>query len=240
METVDILVFGAHADDAEIGMSGTILKHTRAGITVGLCDLTRSEMSSNGTVDNRLVEADKAADVLGVSLRSNLGLPDRGLSATSKDQIDAVTQEIRLRKPRIVFAPYWEDRHPDHIACSRIVQEAVFNAKLRRYLPDTEAVQVESLYFYFINDTADPDLVVDISEVYAGKIHALEAYKSQFTAPEIGKDIVATPINQNYLQRVEARDALLGQKRMYTYAEGFMSKLPYSVDYFLPKKGNEI
>ncbi|MEY9093096.1 bacillithiol biosynthesis deacetylase BshB1 [Paenibacillus sp. RC84] len=237
MQTVDILVFGAHADDAEIGMAGTILKHTRAGYTVGLCDLTRSEMSSNGTPDNRLEEANKAAEAMGIVLRSNLGLPDRGLSAGSKDQIDAITKEIRLRKPRIVFAPYWEDRHPDHIACSHLVQEAVFNAKLRRYLPETEAFQVESLFFYFINDTIDPDIVVDVSDAYPGKKEVLQAYRSQFSPPQVGEDIVLTPLNQNYVERVEARDALLGQKRMMAYAEGFMSKLPVALQYFLSKKG---
>ncbi|MGX4584838.1 bacillithiol biosynthesis deacetylase BshB1 [Paenibacillus chitinolyticus] len=237
METVDILVFGAHADDAEIGMAGTILKHTRAGYTVGLCDLTRSEMSSNGTPENRLGEANKAAEAMGITLRSNLGLPDRGLSTGSKDQIDAITKEIRLRKPKIVFAPYWEDRHPDHIACSYLVQEAVFNAKLRRYLPETEAFQVESLFFYFINDTIDPDIVVDVSDAYPDKKEVLQAYRSQFTPPQAGEDIVPTPLNGNYVERVEARDALLGQKRMTAYAEGFMSKLPVALQYFLPKKG---
>ncbi len=150
-EKLDILVFGAHADDAEIGMAGTIIKHTTAGLRVGICDLTYAEMSSNGTVELRKQEAAAAADVLGLSYRSNLGLPDRGLER-NPEQLAAITAEIRRCAPRIVFAPYWEDRHPDHTWCSRLVEEAVFNAKLRRYMPELPPVQVEQIYYYFINE----------------------------------------------------------------------------------------
>src|SRR6478735_4103076 len=114
--SLDILIFGAHADDAEIGMAGTIAKHTAAGLKVGVCDLTRAEMSSNGTVERRTEEAEQASRVLGLSCRTNLGLPDRGLYVTPEN-VQAVTAEIRRHAPRIVFAPYWEDRHPDHIMC---------------------------------------------------------------------------------------------------------------------------
>jgi bacillithiol biosynthesis deacetylase BshB1 len=111
-ESLDILIFGAHADDAEIGMGATIAKHTKGGLKVGLCDLTYAEMSSNGTVETRIEEAELAASILGVKVRTNLGLPDRGLFATQAN-IERITQEIRKFKPRIVFAPYWQDRHPD-------------------------------------------------------------------------------------------------------------------------------
>ena len=112
---LDILIFGAHADDAEIGMAGTIAKHTAAGLSVGICDLTQAEMSSNGTVDLRKQEAEQAAGILDLKVRTNLGLPDRGLFVTP-EHIERVTAEIRKFSPSIVFAPYWEDRHPDHVA----------------------------------------------------------------------------------------------------------------------------
>ena len=145
-ERVDILVFGAHADDAEIGMGGTIIQHTDAGIRVGICDLTQSEMSSNGNPELRRQEAAAASAILGLAARSCLSLPDRGLTGDA-EQLARVTEEIRLRQPRIVFAPYWHDRHPDHNACSALIEEAVFNAKLRRYLPelDLPPVTVEQL-----------------------------------------------------------------------------------------------
>ncbi|ASR47112.1 bacillithiol biosynthesis deacetylase BshB1 [Paenibacillus kribbensis] len=228
--TLDILIFGAHADDAEIGMGGTIAKHTAAGFKVGVCDLTRAEMSSNGDVDTRMAEAEQASKALGLAVRTNLGLPDRGLYVTP-EHVAAVTAEIRRHAPKVVFAPYWEDRHPDHVMCSKLVEEAVFNAKLRRFMPEKPAVQVEQLYFYFINDIGRTDLVVDITEHYEAKEQSLLSYASQFQAAP-GKDTVATPLNQGYVERVKARDSLLGQRKLIPYAEGFASKTPHLVKLF--------
>lgn len=229
-DRLDLLIFGAHADDAEIGMAGTIKKHILAGYRVGICDLTRAEMSSNGDVDTRMKEAEAAGQILGLSMRQNLGLPDRGLSLC-KEHIDAITIQIRKYKPRAVFAPYWEDRHPDHVACSKLVEEAVFNAKLRRYLPDEgEPWKVEQVFFYFINDMVQPDVIVDVTEVYSYKVKALEAYRSQFIP---GEHTVATPLNQEYVERVRARDQLLGQKRAIGCAEGFMTQVPFMPDILL-------
>ncbi|MCZ8512973.1 bacillithiol biosynthesis deacetylase BshB1 [Paenibacillus filicis] len=228
---LDLLIFGAHPDDAEIGMAGTIAKHTAAGQRVGICDLTLAEMSSNGTVAIRRREAEEAAKVLGLAMRSNLELPDRGLTLT-KEHVDRIVAEIRRWKPRVVFAPYWEDRHPDHIACSKLVQEAVFNAKLRKYMPELEAHTVKDTYFYFINDLDVCDVMVDVSGVYERKVAALQAYRSQFDPISAGNDYVQTPLNQGYLERVEARDRLLGQKRLVPFAEGFVNKLPLEADLF--------
>lgn len=231
-EKLDILAFGAHPDDVEIGMAGTLVKHQRAGLRIGICDLTYAEMSSNGTVELRQQEAAQAGVHLGLAMRHTIGLPDRGLQPI-KEQLDQIVQVIREYRPRLVFAPYWEDRHPDHVACSRMVQEAVFNAKLRKYMPELPAHQVENTYFYFINDTVPCDLMVDVSEVYAYKRLALEAYASQFTAPAASLDMVATPLNQGYVERVEARDSLLGQARGIPYAEGFIQKGPFLVQALL-------
>ncbi|GIP20073.1 MULTISPECIES: bacillithiol biosynthesis deacetylase BshB1 [Paenibacillus] len=225
---LDILIFGAHADDAEIGMAATIAKHVQAGYKVGICDLTEAELSSNGNVELRKQEADKASNVLGLEVRTNLGLPDRGLYMTP-EHVAAVTSVIREYAPRVVFAPYWEDRHPDHVACSKLVEEAVFNAKLRNWMPDKPAVLVEDLYFYFINDWRTPDLIVDVSDHYEIKMKSLMCYESQFTP---AKDGVATPLTQGYVERVKARDALLGQRKLIPYAEGFAVKTPYKVHLF--------
>ncbi|MGG6309549.1 bacillithiol biosynthesis deacetylase BshB1 [Paenibacillus macerans] len=227
---LDILIFGAHADDAEIGMAGTIAKHTAAGYRVGLCDLTEAELSSNGNPALRKQEADAAAKALGLAARLNLGLPDRGLTG-SEEQIAAVTGVIRDFAPRLVFAPYWEDRHPDHIACSKLVEAAAFNAKLRRYMLDKPAVPVPELYFYFINDWKTPDLVVDVSATYDLKEQALRCYRSQFEQTS-GEDIAQTPLNQGYVERVKARDSLIGQRSLIPYAEGFMTKTAFPVHLF--------
>jgi len=227
-DRVDMLAFGAHPDDVEIGMAATIAKHAQAGVRFGVCDLTRAEMSSNGTVELRQREAAEASEAMGIVYRSCLGLPDRGLTG-SPDQIAAIVREIRKLRPRIVFAPYWNDRHPDHNAASRLVEEAVFSAKLRRYMPELEPVQVEELYFYYINDVAEVDLVVNVSDWYEAKRRALSAYRSQF---EPGPDTVATPLNQRYVENVEARDRLLGGQRGWSHAEGFAAKRPVEVRLF--------
>ncbi|MBW7457276.1 bacillithiol biosynthesis deacetylase BshB1, partial [Paenibacillus sepulcri] len=149
-----------------------------------------------------------------------------------QDQLEAVVTEIRRLRPRIVFAPYWVDRHPDHTDCSRLVEAAVFNAKLRNYLPELPPVQVEQLYFYYINDSSEVSLIVDISEFQEQKQQALRCYRSQFAPPGEGEDRVSTPLTDRYTQRVEARDLLLGQTRGYAYAEGFAIKTPHRVTLF--------
>ncbi|MDF2836953.1 MAG: LmbE family protein [Paenibacillus sp.] len=230
MTEIDILVFGAHADDAEIGMGGTIAKQAKAGQRIVICDLTEAEMSSNGTVELRRQEADAAAAVLGLYARSNLGLPDRGLEL-SRSHIDRVVEEIRKWRPKTVFAPYWVDRHPDHVQASKLIEEAVFNAKLRNYMKTLPPVQVEQLIYYYINDMENVALAMDVSDVYEQKRGALRAYRSQFGLAD-GADTVATPLTSGYLERVEARDSLLAQGRGWSYAEGFAIKRPFGISSF--------
>jgi len=229
--TLDMLVFAAHPDDAEIGMGGTIVKHAQAGRSVGIVDLTYAEMSSNGNVETRQREAEQAGQILGLAARDNLGLPDRGLSGSS-EQLAAMVASIRKYRPRIVFAPYFIDRHPDHIACSRLAQEAVFNAKLRKYAPELPAWTVDQLYFYFINDAHTPQLLIDISDVQETKMAALRAYRSQFTPEGNEADWVETPLTGAYLDNIVARDRLLGQPRKLQFAEGFIAKGPIALERF--------
>ncbi len=229
--TLDMLVFAAHPDDAEIGMGGTIVKHAQAGRSVGIVDLTYAEMSSNGNVETRQREAEQAGQILGLAARDNLGLPDRGLSGSS-EQLAAMVASIRKYRPRIVFAPYFIDRHPDHIACSRLAEEAVFNAKLRKYAPELPAWTVDQLYFYFINDAHTPQLLIDISDVQETKMAALRAYRSQFMPEGNEADWVETPLTGAYLDNIVARDRLLGQPRKLQYAEGFIAKGPIALERF--------
>ncbi len=229
--TLDMLVFAAHPDDAEIGMGGTIVKHAQAGRSVGIVDLTYAEMSSNGNVETRQREAEQAGQILGLAARDNLGLPDRGLSGSS-EQLAAMVASIRKYRPRIVFAPYFIDRHPDHIACSRLAEEAVFNAKLRKYAPELPAWTVDQLYFYFINDAHTPQLLIDISDVQETKMAALRAYRSQFMPEGNEADWVETPLTGAYLDNIVARDRLLGQPRKLQFAEGFIAKGPIALERF--------
>ena len=138
MSGVDLLVFGPHPDDLEIGLGGTIAHHAALGLKVALCDLTAGEMGSNGTVESRLAESEKARDVLGAVSRDNLRWPDRRIGKDPNHLEEAVAF-IRRHRPRVMAAPYWTDRHPDHVAASQVLTEAAFNAGLRRYRAEGEA-----------------------------------------------------------------------------------------------------
>ncbi|WHY03614.1 bacillithiol biosynthesis deacetylase BshB1 [Neobacillus sp. DY30] len=219
-----ILAFGAHADDVEIGMGGSIAKLTMSGKRIGICDLTDADLSSNGTIELRKQEAKKAAEILGVSDRFSLGLPDRGL-LLKEEFIKEIASIIRRYRPKIVFAPYFEDRHPDHGNCARLVEEAVFSAGIRKYRTKNNEVphKVSKVYFYMINGFHKPDFIMDISETIDQKITALRAYRSQFEQTENSVD---TPLVNGYIETVEARERLFGQQVGVKFAEGFKSKVP--------------
>lgn len=226
MNGLHILAFGAHADDVEIGMAGTIAKYTKQGYEVGICDLTEADLSSNGTVELRKQEALEAASRLGVQKRMNLAMPDRGLYM-KEEYIQEIVKIIRTYKPKLVFVPFYEDRHPDHANCAKLVEEAIFSAGIRKYMPHIPPHRVQSLYFYMINGFHKPDFCIDISSYISDKIAALEAYESQFIKGENG---VKTPLTEGYVETVVAREKMFGKEVGVMYAEGFMSKRPILLD----------
>jgi N-acetylglucosamine malate deacetylase 1 len=224
MNPVALLVFGPHPDDLEIGLGGTIARHTAAGDAVGLCDLTAGEMGSNGTVEERLAEAEEARKVLGAAWRVNLRLPDRRIGSDA-EHIRAATALIRKARPRTVAVPYWSDRHPDHVAASTMLTEAAFNAGLRRYDAGGEAWRPEWVCYYFINDSAPPSFVIDVSDVYQIKRRALACHVSQFTAAASGA--VATRLTTpRFQQLIESRDAQFGAVAGVAFAEGLIVRDP--------------
>lgn len=221
---LDILAFGAHADDVEIGMGGTIAKYAAQGKKIGICDLTAAELSSNGTVGIRGKEANEAGRILGISVRENLHLPDRGLFLT-EESIRQVASIIRKYRPQIIFAPYSIDRHPDHGNCSKIVEEAFFSAGIRKYITMDEYPphRPSQIYFYMINGFHKPDFVIDITDYMDKKIASLNAYQSQFQKTAGSFD---TPLVNGYIETVEAREKLFGKEVGVKYAEGFKVKAP--------------
>jgi len=224
MEPVDLLVFGPHPDDLEIGLGGTIAKHAALGHRVGLCDLTAGEMGSNGTVDERLSEAEAARAVLGALWRINLRWPDRAIGGDA-DHVRIAAQTIRDARPRTIALPYAVDRHPDHVAAHRVLTEAVFNAGLRRYDAGGEPWKAAWVCHYFINDSATPSFVVDVSEHYQRKRDALACHRTQFAPPWEGS--IATRLTSPlFLQLVESRDAQFGAQAGVAFAEGLVVRDP--------------
>ena len=226
-DKVDVLVFGPHPDDIEIGLGGTVATHVDLGYRVGLCDLTRGELGSNGTVEERAGEAKAAAEVLGVEWRTNLKWPDGEIATSnySAAQIRSAAELIRRSHPSVVVVPYWRDRHPDHEAASRILSEAVFRAGLSRYNADGAFWKPDWTCYYFINDVVDASFVVDVSRAYDRKRQALACYRSQFEPS--GREAVETRLtDSSFRKMIEARDAHLGARIGVEYAEGLFVKEP--------------
>lgn len=242
----DVLAFGPHPDDLEIGLGATLAKHAALGHRVGLCDLTRGELGSNGTPEERLAEAEKARAVLGAAWRENLGWPDRGIGSSTA-HVTSAAALIRRTKPRVIAVPYWDDRHPDHGAASSVLTEAVFNARLRRYAVEGEPWNPEWVCYYFINDSAPASFVLDVSAHYEMKRRALACYRSQFEPPlpdkasagptklekrsraafAQGDGGVATRLTSpRFMQLIESRDAQFGALAGVAFAEGFIVKEP--------------
>jgi bacillithiol biosynthesis deacetylase BshB1 len=222
--SVDLLVFGPHPDDIEIGLGGTIARHAALGLTVGLCDLTAGEMGSNGTVADRLAESEAARKVLGAAWRDNLRWKDRQIGKDAA-QLEQAVAFIRRHRPRVIAAPYWSDRHPDHGAASQLLTEAAFNSGLRRYASEGEAWKAEWICYYFINDSAAPSFVVDVSDCYQQKRDALDCHVSQFqhSAPGTVETRLNTPL---FRQLVESRDRQFGALAGVAWAEGVVVREP--------------
>ena len=198
--------------------------HAAAGHRVGLCDLTRGEMSTNGTPEERQREAANAARVLGVAWRENLGWPDGGIASTS-DLIRSAVDLIRRSRPRTIAIPYWDDRHPDHVAASQVLRNAAFKSGLRRYETDVVAWRPDWVCYYFINDSVAPSFVIDVSSVYARKREALDCYRSQFAAA--GDGSVSTRLTApTFRQLIESRDAQFGALTGVAFAEGVVVREP--------------
>jgi bacillithiol biosynthesis deacetylase BshB1 len=224
MEPIDFLVFGPHPDDLEIGLGGVIAKHAALGYRVGLCDLTAGELGSNGTIDERLAEAEAARGVLGALWRVNLRWADRAIGG-SPEHVRQAAAIVRKTRPRTVAIPYWSDRHPDHVAASQVLTEAVFNARLRRYEADAEPWRADWICYYFINDSVPPSFVIDVSDHYGRKRDALACHRTQFTPglPDAVRTRLTSPLFQ---QLVESRDAQFGALAGVAFAEGLVVREP--------------
>ncbi len=179
---LDVLVIAPHPDDAELGMGGAILKFLAEGLRVGVLDLTDGEPTPHGSMEIRRRETAAASDALGLEWRENLGLPNRQLEATldARHQLAAL---FRRTRPRWLFAPYWEDAHPDHLAATELVESARFWSKLTKCDIPGEPHHPERVFHYFcvhLRLAPQPAFVLDISDHWEQKLAAIRCYESQF------------------------------------------------------------
>ena len=221
---LDILAFGAHPDDVELGCGGTIAKEIKLGKKVGIVDLTRGELGTRGSAEIRDTEAAKAAKILGVSVRENLRMRDGFFLNDEANQLQIIKM-IRKYQPEIVLCNAIDDRHIDHGKGSRLVSDACFLSGLRRIETKLENKEQEAwrpkvVYHYIQWKNIEPDFVVDISGFEKQKVEAIMAYDSQFFNPDTNEP--ETPIaTKNFLESINYRAQDLGRLIGTDFAEGF-------------------
>ena len=221
---VDILAFGAHPDDVELGASGTILKHIQHGKTVAIVDLTEGELGSRGNAQTRYEEAAIASKILGISARTNLQLAD-GFFDHSQANLLKVVEQIRRFKPQIVIANAVEDRHPDHAKGSKLVSDACFLAgliKVETFFDGKPQLphRPKAVYHYIQDRMIKPDFVVDVTDFVTKKMESIQAYKTQFFSPDM--DGPQTPISgEDFYDFLYGRMVEFGRPIGVKYAEGF-------------------
>ena len=224
---LDILAFGAHPDDVELGCSGTIAKEVSLGKKVGIIDLTRGELGTRGSVEIRNSESAKASEILGVVVRENLDMRD-GFFVNDEAHQLKVIEMIRKYQPEIVLCNAITDRHIDHGKGSKLVSDACFLSGLRQIKTELdgeaqEAWRPKVVYHYIQWQNIEPDFVVDISEFIDKKMESVLAYGSQFYDPKSNEPV--TPIaSKNFLDSINYRAQDLGRLVGVEYAEGFTTE----------------
>ncbi len=221
---LDILAFGAHPDDVELGCSGTLAKEISLGKKVGIIDLTRGELGTRGSVEIRNKESEAASNILGISVRENLDMRD-GFFINDENHQLKVIEMIRKYQPEIVICNAIDDRHIDHAKGSKLVSDACFLSglvKIKTMSNNTpqEAWRPKLVYHYIQWKNIEPDFVVDISNFIDKKEAAILAYSSQFYNPNSNEP--ETPIaTKNFLDSIHNRSHELGRLVGTEYAEGF-------------------
>ncbi len=183
-QPLDILAVAPHPDDAEISVGGTLVACRRQGLRVGVLDLTNGEPTPFGSPEIRVQETAAATKVLQLDWRHHLGLPNRTLEHTLEARRKLATI-FRLTRPRVIFAPYWEDSHPDHVAATSLIEAARFWSKLTRTDMPGEPFHPPQIFYYFsihLRVHPQPAFVFDISETIEEKMSAVRCYESQFVA----------------------------------------------------------
>ncbi|WP_412476467.1 bacillithiol biosynthesis deacetylase BshB1 [Flavobacterium sp. TBRC 19031] len=224
---LDILAFGAHPDDVELGCSGTIAKEVSLGKKVGVIDLTRGELGTRGSVEIRDQEASLAAEILGLTVRENLNMRDGFFVNDEVHQMEII-KRIRKYRPEIVICNAIEDRHIDHGKGSKLVSDACFLSGLRKIETTHEGEVQEAwrpkvVYHYIQWKNIEPDFVVDISDFIDQKTQSILAYASQFYSENSNEPV--TPIaTKNFLESIHYRSQDFGRLIGVDYAEGFTTE----------------
>lgn len=237
---LDVLAVGAHPDDVELGCGGTIIRLGELGYSTGVIALTRGEMGTRGNPEVRAREFAAAASVMGVKVHKALEMPDARLDVCWENKHQVICQ-IREHRPRIVFAPYWVARHPDHEAASHLVREACYLAGLKKLETGQEAHRPFKVIFYQSRFEFTPSFIVDVTSCHSRKLKAIRAYESQFDNPnkrDYGTDetLISRP---DFLERISTRARQYGTYIGVEFGEPFLvreaMKIEDPVEFFGPE-----
>ncbi len=225
---VDVVAFGAHPDDVELGCGGTLAALVARGYRVGICDLTRGEAGTRGSAEERAAEAARAAEILGATFRVSLDLGDGNLRTDRAAELDVIAV-VRAARPRLVLAPWEAGRHPDHVRASKLVTEAAWYSGLRSIESGLPSHRPQQVLYYRSSPGGAPSFVVDVTAVFETKIAAIQAYRSQFhdpasTEPET---YIST---KGFFDGIAAQARAVGRFASVGYAEAFVVRVPPRVD----------
>lgn len=227
---LDILAIGVHPDDVELGCSGTLINEIKLGKKAGIVDLTQGELGTRGTIDTRYDEAAKAAMIMGVHVRENLKMRDGFFKNDEAHQLQLI-QSIRRYQPDIVIGNVLHDRHPDHGRAGNMIAECCFLSGLAKIETKDEKGNVQqrwrpSYVLHYIQDWYhEPDLLIDISDVFEQRMQAVQAYSTQFHSTNTNNGEPQTYISTpDFLESVIARARMFGKRIGVKYAEGFISE----------------
>ncbi|MFQ6003494.1 MAG: bacillithiol biosynthesis deacetylase BshB1, partial [Candidatus Zixiibacteriota bacterium] len=217
------LVICAHPDDVELTCAGTLIKLVAMGYSAGVIALTSGEKGTRGSAEDRRAEFEAASRIMKLTVHKILSLPDGNIEVTWENKIKVI-QEIRSLKPKIVFLPYWEDRHPDHVHTGNLVGEACFLSGLKKVETGQEVYRPRKLIYYMCHYEFEPSFVVDVSAHFEKKLQAIRAYKSQFYFAET--DNAATEkifiSTQQFLEGIITRAKYYGSRIGVEYGEPFL------------------
>jgi len=235
VEKLDVLAFGVHPDDVELGCSGTLLAFVANGQKVGIVDLTRGELGTRGSAEIRMKEAAAASKVLLATVRENLQMADGFFQNDEKHQ-KKVIEVIRKYRPEIILCNSIEDRHPDHGRSAALVEDAAFLSGLRkietRFEGELQEAWRPKYVFHYIQDRfLQPDFIFDVSAYFDKKLESILCYKTQFFNPELGEPetYISSPA---FFEGIRARAMMLGKRIGVQFAEGYISKKMIGINTF--------
>lgn len=227
---LDLLAIGVHPDDVELGCSGTLINEIKAGKKAGIVDLTQGELGTRGTIDTRYQEAAQAAMIIGVQVRENLKMRDGFFENNEENKIKLITA-IRKYQPSIIIGNVLHDRHPDHGRAGKMIADCAFLSGLSKIETRDEQGRLQDRWkpayvLHYIQDWYhEPDILVDISDVFEQRMQSIEAYTTQFhtssASTEGPQTYISTP---DFLESIIARARMFGKRIGVKYAEGFISE----------------